>query len=81
MLINAAELLRLARLYGEATGLALSTIGRKSIGNVKIFDHLAAGSDCLASSLDRGWRWFADNWPENAAWPADIKRPPTDRAA
>jgi hypothetical protein len=80
--MTAAELLTLARAYSEATGLALTTIGQRACastkvrsGNDKIFVRLAEGRGCNSHSLDRAAQWFAENWPEDAAWPATVPRP------
>jgi hypothetical protein len=36
---------------------------------------LRAGRDIGVRRLDRAFRFLADNWPEGAAWPADVPRP------
>jgi hypothetical protein len=86
--MTAAELLTLARAYSDATGLALTTIGqracaspRKSGGNDKLFVRLAKGRGCNSLSIERAARWFAENWPEDAVWPASVPGGPINTTA
>jgi len=73
--MNAAQLLLLARAYADLTGLSLVRIGVKACKNDKIFVRLAAGMGASSRSVDKAAVWFAENWPENAEWPAEVPRP------
>jgi len=82
--MTAAEVLALARAYSDATGLALTTIGqracastRKTGGNDKLFVRLSMGRGCNSLSIERAARWFTENWPEDAVWPATVPGRPT----
>lgn len=75
------NLLAVAQAYGEATGLAQSTISRQFYGNRDFFAELAAEersvtTDKLADMLQA----FSDRWPPGTAWPAmqavSMRRPP-----
>lgn len=73
-MITADQLLDLARVYGAATGVALTTVGRHACDNDKVFTRLEQGRGCNLLSAERAWKWFAENWPPGLSWPASVPR-------
>ena len=79
-MLSPPDLLRLARLYGAAEGIALSTVGRRACGgNNRIFYRLEAGHGANTRTLALIETFFRANWPENAPWPADLAPGPLRR--
>jgi hypothetical protein len=74
--ISTEQLLALARIYSEATGLSLGTVSTRACGknNGKAFNRLANGHGVFSSTITRAAEWFAANWPINAEWPQDVPR-------
>jgi hypothetical protein len=72
------DLLELARLYGAAEGIALSTLGKKICNNSKIFSKLAGGGGANIHTVKRIETFFRAEWPEGTAWPADIPPGPAE---
>lgn len=67
------DLLILARLYAAATGLSLSTLGKRACGNNRVFLRLSNGAGANVRTLERIETYFRATWPANASWPADIQ--------
>lgn len=67
-------ILRLAAVYGEATGLGPSAVSWRVFGDSKKLPALRDGKDIQVRRCERALAWFAENWPEGAAWPADVPR-------
>jgi len=79
-MLSPANILRLARLYAAAEEVALSTVGKRACGNVRIFNRIAAGHGANTRSLEAAESFFREHWPRNAEWPADIvPKPPRAR--
>ncbi len=75
-------LVRLAETYAEHLQLTLSTVSTYARSDGKFFGRLKAGSGCTLKTASTIVQWFADNWPEDLAWPSGIARPAkTKRAA
>ena len=72
--IYMARLRRVAAVYAEARGLALSTVGRMVAGKCDFFPLLAEGRVTLRRA-NRVLERLSDNWPEGLEWPPDIPRP------
>jgi hypothetical protein len=72
-MLTPIDLLILARLYAAATGLSLSTLGKRACGNNRIFLRLAGGSGANVRTLERVETYFRATWPDNASWPEDIR--------
>lgn len=51
-------IISLATKVSKKSGLALSTIGRKAIGNARIFNRLAEGGECLPSTYNTLKNWL-----------------------
>jgi hypothetical protein len=71
-MLSPTEILRLARAYSAAEGVALSTVGKRVLRNNKIFQRISAGGGANTSSLAKLELFFRANWPKGAKWPADI---------
>ena len=63
--------------FSAAMNLSTSTVGRLAAGDGKIYRRLSDGGDVTVKTYRRIVQWFSDHWPEAAAWPADIPRPPS----
>lgn len=75
------ELVILADAYCKATGKhKTALIGELGV-NDKLFRRLAAGLGCHSDTLIQASTWFITNWPDEAEWPAQIKRPRPSMAA
>ena len=73
-MLTPENLLRLACLYSDTSGLALSGVGRVACGNNRTFGRLNAGKGITARTMARCEEFFLDFWPDSVAWPADIPR-------
>jgi hypothetical protein len=72
-MLSPTDLLRLAQLYATATGVSLSTLGRRACGNNRLFLRLAEGAGANIRTLERVETYFRATWPDNAPWPIDIQ--------
>lgn len=72
MIFDADDLQKLASAYCAATGESLSILGRKALGNIKIFARLADGRGCNVLTARKAGEWFLHNWPDDALWPEDV---------
>ncbi len=68
------DLINLAQRYAQATGTSLSRVGTLATQDHKFFRRLESSS-CSLKRANVAVRWFSDNWPANAAWPAGLRRP------
>lgn len=73
------QLIELSNLYCTATERTRSAVSKRVFNDGKVIDKLHAGGDLTTSRHQMALRWFSENWPENALWPADIERPPAQR--
>lgn len=69
------QLLDLARAYGDAENIELSTVSSRVFDDSKKLGALQTGRDIQVKRLESALRWFSDHWPENVAWPEGIPRP------
>ena len=74
------DLIAVARAYGEAEDIDLSTVSWRALGDTKKLPAIVAGKDIQVRRFEKTMHWFADHWPENAAWPADVARPSPPQA-
>ena len=61
--------------YADKRGIALSTLGRLTVGSSTVADRMRAGRVTIGTVV-RIEQWLSDHWPDDLAWPADIPRPP-----
>jgi len=73
-MLSTAEVLSLAQAYACATGVKLSTVAGRALGerNSKAFDRLVRGQGVSTLTLERAELWLLTNWPDGAAWPSDV---------
>ncbi len=57
------ELLLLAHIHHERTGLARATISTKVMNDGKFFDRIEVTRDCTLSTYHKVKRWFKENTP------------------
>ncbi|MBI5111329.1 MAG: hypothetical protein HZA68_05055 [Rhodovulum sp.] len=75
------QLLLLARAYGAAHGIEMSTVSWRVFGDTKKLGAIAAGGDIQVRRFERALRWFAAHWPAETAWPPAVPRPHADLPA
>jgi hypothetical protein len=76
-----SQLLLLARIYRESTGLKSVTLSWRLFGDSKKLAAIENGADIQVTRYERALQWFSDNWPDQA-WPADAgPRPPRSVAS
>lgn len=64
------NLLTLARVYGRAKGVSLSSVSKEFYGNVNFLKKFAAGKHSVSlSKMDEMLERFRDQWPEGVSWP------------
>lgn len=74
--MNAIDmLLRVADAYAAARKLSESRVSTLVFGEGTRLRHLRSGGEMGARRVERGLEWFSANWPDAAAWPAEIARP------
>lgn len=73
------QLLTVARAYGTAEGIELSTVSWRVMGDTKKLPALEEGKDIQVKRLEGAMSWFSRNWPANAAWPTGVDRPENDK--
>lgn len=71
----AKQLFDLGAAYAKAMRLEESTVGRLCAADGRFFVRLRDGKTFSVRKFDDVVRWFAANWPADAAWPEDIERP------
>lgn len=69
------QLLIVARAYGEAEGVPLSTVSSRALDDSKKLRALEEGADINVGRLERTMEWFSLNWPEGSPWPVGVPRP------
>jgi hypothetical protein len=73
MLVFTMDHLRsLARVYSEATGVELKTLGSRAADNWKLFTRLDEGFGCSAKGAEASTRFFINAWPDLLPWPAEV---------
>lgn len=75
------NLLAIAKAYARATGLALTTVGRKFHGRQRFFLDLRSGKRSVTvANLADILQEFSDKWPAGLPWPEtrplSMARPP-----
>ena len=59
-----------AREFCRATGLKLSTVSMRAVGNANFFEGMAERRQGTFITYDRAINYLMDNWPEGAVWPS-----------
>ncbi|MDE0124223.1 MAG: hypothetical protein OXN97_06570 [Bryobacterales bacterium] len=82
-MFDTAPIIRAARRYMAARGIAGTTLCRIALGNSTAWGRLPSGRVTIRTA-NRLARHLSDNWPEHLEWPPDVPRPeptPRERAA
>ena len=70
------NLILCADAFVEGRNVGFSTLGRLAAGDWRFFSHLRDGSKTFtARKYDEVIGWFSENWPSEAIWPEQVKRP------
>jgi hypothetical protein len=72
LVFTMAHLRSLARVYSEATGVELKTLGSRAADNWKLFTRLDEGFGCSAKGAEASTRFFINAWPDLLPWPDDV---------
>jgi hypothetical protein len=70
-----AQLLLLCHRYAAHTRLSEATVSTRFLGGGARIRKLREGGDMGARFIRKVVAKFAENWPEGAAWPAEVPRP------
>lgn len=73
--MNTSNLIRLAEIYAGHVGRTEATIAKWAGSHARLFDRLREHGGCNVRTYGKVLTWFADNWPADLDWPADIPRP------
>ena len=65
---------RLMQIYAERSGMAVSTLGRLTVGSSTVSVRLASGKVTI-NTVRRVEQWLSDHWSADLPWPPDIPRP------
>jgi len=77
-----AQFLKLVDAYARATDLAESTVSSRLFNDGKRIGNLRDKSgDIGILKIRDAIGWLSIHWPEGAAWPTEIPRPPRPRGA
>jgi len=69
------DIITLAETLADFLGRSEATISNKCVGHARLFSRLRNGNGCNVNTFNLVVEWFADNWPEDLAWPKGITRP------
>lgn len=68
------HLILLIESYAAACGLSPSRVSTVALNAGHTYQNLLNGKDITVGRCERAMRWFSDNWPDGAEWPAGIER-------
>jgi hypothetical protein len=74
-------LIKLADLQARHLGVTHFAISMRALGKGDFFKKLKEGGDCRTATAAKIMKHFADHWPADLEWPADVPRPPKSGAA
>ena len=75
-MISIPEFLQVIDSFASLTGNSPATISRRVLGGGARIRNLRTGGDIGIKTVERALQWFSDHWPDTAAWPAGVARPP-----
>jgi hypothetical protein len=75
LVMDTDHLIRLADALAAHLGRAEATISNKAAGHALLFKRLREGHGCTVRTAKSVSKWFAENWPADLEWPADVPRP------
>lgn len=76
-MLEIRDLLDLADVYRAATKTEDRTVSSRVFSDGKKLSALRMGADITVSRFNDAVRWFSTNWPEQADWPQEVYRPPS----
>ncbi|MHB2265010.1 hypothetical protein [Aliihoeflea sp. PC F10.4] len=79
-MIETANLTTLADAYLDATGTKDVTLSFWVFNDSKKLAALRSGADITVGRFNAALIWFAENWPADALWPANVARPTLEAA-
>jgi hypothetical protein len=74
------HLILLIETFASARGLSPSRVSTVALNAGHTYQNLLDGKDITVGRFERAMRWFSENWPEDAEWPADVPRPTAEAA-
>lgn len=74
-MMQIAHLLRLADEYQRIVPVEDKTLSFRVFGDSKKLTALRSTADITTQRFNDALLWFAEHWPDGAAWPDDIARP------
>ena len=74
------QLIAVSDSYAAHRGLSRARVSTIVFSSGMSLDRIAAGRDLNTGSWERAMRWFSENWPDDAEWPADVPRPTAEAA-
>ena len=64
------NVLKIAAVYADATGLSLSQVSKRAYGNAEFLElSKNKGQSLSVKKLGAVLKWFRQNWPKTADWP------------
>jgi len=77
------QLLVVIEAFAAARILSVARVSTMAFNHGTMHQRLVEGADITVGRLELAMQWFSDNWPDGAAWPEGIARPPrkTEAAA
>lgn len=80
MTLLVRQLLETIDAFLAASDTAEKTLSFRMFGDSKTIGLLRSGSDITTARLENALNWLSENWPSDAAWPRDVKRPGVRRS-
>ena len=82
MMISPEHIVRLARLYSDATGASITSVSSRVFDDgKKLSAMIDNNADLTLRRAAKALEWFSENWPAGVDWPAEIQRPNQPEAA
>lgn len=79
--VKTEHLIRLGLAYAAHARFELSTVSTYAANDGKWLARLQGGASCTLRKAEVVCQWFADHWPSDLEWPADIPRPTAKKEA
>ena len=68
-------LIAVADEFVRATGRKPGGVWASAVNDARFQDRIESGKTFTVAVFDNAMRWFSDNWPDGAFWPASVPRP------
>lgn len=66
------NILAIAKAYGKAEGISLSTVSKRAYGNGTFLSEIQSGANVSVDKVDNILAFFREKWPTGTPWPQDI---------